>query len=97
MATVQKKSLFMLTSRASGYFAHGPWRRGKDILTWNGDAYVLFSREIDPPEYRFQAVMTPTRLRYLESTTKLWSFTRRSFLAINWQVGRLSYSINNMI
>jgi hypothetical protein len=36
--------------------AHGPWRGGKDIFTWNGEAYVLLRSEIDPPEYRFQAV-----------------------------------------
>jgi hypothetical protein len=37
-------------------FAHGPWRAGKDILTWNGVAYTLLSSKIDPPQYRFQAV-----------------------------------------
>jgi hypothetical protein len=36
--------------------AHGPWRGGKDILTWNSDAFVLLKSEINPPVYRFQAV-----------------------------------------
>jgi hypothetical protein len=36
--------------------SHGPWRGGRDIFTWNGEAFVLLKSEIDPPEYRFQAV-----------------------------------------
>jgi hypothetical protein len=36
--------------------AHGPWRAGKDIFNWNGEAFVLMRSEIDPPVYRFQAV-----------------------------------------
>jgi hypothetical protein len=40
----------------------GPWRGEQVVFKWDGVHYLYSSLEIDPPEYRFQAVQDADRL-----------------------------------
>jgi hypothetical protein len=70
-------------------FAHGPWRAGKDIFTWNGEDYVLLYSEIDPPVYRFQAVHDADKAALLgkyDEALKLYQETIFSDKLIGWSL-----------
>jgi hypothetical protein len=43
----------------------GPWRGKTSIYTWDGQHYLYNALEMDPPEFRFQAVQDADRLFYL--------------------------------
>jgi hypothetical protein len=40
---------------------HGPYRAETDIYMWNGTGFALHSMDLDPPQYRFQAVQDGDR------------------------------------
>jgi hypothetical protein len=41
---------------SNGTAATGPLRTGVNIYDWNGQLYVLFSIQLDPPRYRIQVI-----------------------------------------
>ncbi len=43
------------------FFSYGPWRGKRMYFSWDGMHYLYYALEMDPPEYRFQAVQDADR------------------------------------
>jgi len=77
---------------------HGPYRAETDIYMWNGDGFVLNSIEIEPPQYRFQAVQDGDLYTLFRQYDKALNLYRQAILNDKlewWSAERSEY--NNLI
>ena len=87
----------------AGTLRTGPWRKTREIYRWDGELYRLWQMDIDPPQYRFQAIQDGDRMstmgRYEEalalyqmaiSSDKLYAWSQEAYLQQinNWTDGK---------
>lgn len=89
----------------AGTLRIGPWRKTREIYRWDGERYSLWQMDIDPPEYRFQAIQDSDRMsnmgRYKEalalyqtaiSSDQLYAWSQEAYLKQinNWAEEKLT-------
>jgi hypothetical protein len=84
-------------SHPDSYWNMGPWRGKRVVFSWDGVHFLYSDLEMEPPEYRFQALQDADRLFLLERYDESLSLYQNVIFADDyewWTFDRQMYLMN---